>query len=281
MCVFNSSDSIENFYRVYSANDQKSADDAEAFFKTIINTSKYPLTRLSSTNATEIAKVLENSYRAMNIAFIQEWTEFADAAEVDLYEVISAIRMRATHQNIMRPGLGVGGYCLTKDPLLASWASKEMFDSKPLSQSEASVNINDQMPLYSLKVLKNYFNNKLKNKKILFLGVSYLNDVGDTRFTPVELIYDELIKLGAKIYLHDPYLSFWPEKGLKVEKYLKSRDLDIIIVSVSHSDFLSQKYISFIRSVEPVFLLDTLGFYLGKENNFSNMVKIKTIGKGF
>jgi len=274
-------DSIENFYRVYSANDQKSADDAEAFFKTIINTSKYPLTRLSSTNATEIAKVLENSYRAMNIAFIQEWTEFADAAEVDLYEVISAIRMRATHQNIMRPGLGVGGYCLTKDPLLASWASKEMFDSKPLSQSEASVNINDQMPLYSLKVLKNYFNNKLINKKILFLGVSYLNDVGDTRFTPVELIYDELIKLGAKIYLHDPYLSFWPEKGLKVEKYLKSRDLDIIIVSVSHSDFLSQKYISFISSVEPVFLLDTLGFYLGKENNFSNMVKIKTIGKGF
>ena len=66
------------------------------------------MTRLHNTTATEMGKVLENSYRAMNIAFIQEWTEFAETAGVNLVEVITAIRKRPTHQNIMMPGLGVG-----------------------------------------------------------------------------------------------------------------------------------------------------------------------------
>ena len=82
------------------------------------------MTRLSSTNSTEMAKVLENSYRAMNISFITEWSRFAEESGVNLYEVIGAIRMRPTHTNIMFPGIGVGGYCLTKDPLLASWSKK-------------------------------------------------------------------------------------------------------------------------------------------------------------
>ncbi|MBO6649886.1 MAG: hypothetical protein JJ927_02565, partial [Balneola sp.] len=118
-------DSIKNFYRVFSGINEESADAVEKFLHTIITTDEYPLTRLGNTNATEMSKVLENSFRAMNIAFIQEWTEFAESAGVNLYEVVNAIRMRPTHQNIMRPGLGVGGYCLTKDPLLASWASQE------------------------------------------------------------------------------------------------------------------------------------------------------------
>ena len=71
-------DSIQNFYRVYSGIDKKSADETEEFLKTIISTERFPLTRLNSTNATEISKVLENSYRAMNIAFISEWSRFAE-----------------------------------------------------------------------------------------------------------------------------------------------------------------------------------------------------------
>ena len=106
-------DSIQNFYRVYSGVNEKVLIMLK-IPETIISTEKFPL---MSTNATEMAKVLENSFRAMNIAFIVEWSRFAEEAKVNLYEVINAIRMRPTHKNIMLPGIGVGGYCLTKDPV--------------------------------------------------------------------------------------------------------------------------------------------------------------------
>ena len=107
-------DSIKNYYRVYSGINEYSATQTEIFLKTIISTKKYPLTRLNNTNATEMAKVLENSFRAMNIAFAVEWSRFAEEAGVNLYEIVDAIRMRPTHKNLMYPGIGVGGYCLTK-----------------------------------------------------------------------------------------------------------------------------------------------------------------------
>ena len=153
-------DSIQNFYRVYSGIDETSAIETEKFLRTIISTDKYPLTRLGNTNATEMAKVLENSYRAMNIAFIVEWSRFAEQAGVNLYEIVNAIRMRPTHSNMMFPGIGVGGYCLTKDPLLASWSKQNLFDTDfPLEQSEKSVQINDQMPLFAFNYL-NELNSK-------------------------------------------------------------------------------------------------------------------------
>ena len=117
----------QNYPRVYSGIDYKSANAAEIFLKTIINTDKCELTRLSSTTASETAKVLENSYRACNIAFAVEWSRFAEEAGVDLWSIVNAIRVRNTHANLMFPNIGVGGYCLTKDPLLASWARKKLF----------------------------------------------------------------------------------------------------------------------------------------------------------
>ena len=145
-------DSIQNFYRVYSGIDEKSADAVESFLHTIIRTDEYPLTRLGNTNATEMAKVLENSYRAMNIAFMVEWSRFAEEAKVNLYEIVDAIRLRPTHANLMYPGIGVGGYCLTKDALLASWARQNLIGkNEPLSQSEIAININDQMPRFAFE----------------------------------------------------------------------------------------------------------------------------------
>jgi UDP-N-acetyl-D-glucosamine dehydrogenase len=79
-----------------------------------------------------MAKVLENSYRALNIAFMVEWSRFAEIAGVNIYEVVNAIRMRPTHSNLMFPGIGVGGYCLTKDPLLASWSMQNHFASSKI-----------------------------------------------------------------------------------------------------------------------------------------------------
>jgi UDP-N-acetyl-D-mannosaminuronate dehydrogenase len=148
-------DSIQNFYRVFAGTDDKSTEAVETFLRTVIRTDEYPLTRLGNTNATEMAKVLENSFRAMNIAFMVEWSRFAEEAGVDIYEVVNAIRMRPTHKNIMLPGLGVGGYCLTKDPLLASWGRMNLFGSKDrLGQSEKGVSINDKMPLYAFEYLQ-------------------------------------------------------------------------------------------------------------------------------
>jgi UDP-N-acetyl-D-glucosamine dehydrogenase len=273
-------DSIVNYFRVYSGIDEVSANVAEAFLKTIISTSQYPLTRLKSTNATEMAKVLENSFRAMNIAFIQEWTEFAESAGVDLYEVIDAIRMRSTHKNIMRPGLGVGGYCLTKDPLLASWSSQNFFNGRSLPQSEQAVKINDQMPLHSFQILSSLFDGELSNKNVLILGVSYLNDVGDTRYSPVELLYKQLENKNANLFLHDPYVRYWNEMELEVNQDLDLQKYDAVVVTVSHEQFTSEKYIQFINDINPAVLLDTLGCYRSVKNKIRSDIKLVTIGKG-
>jgi UDP-N-acetyl-D-glucosamine dehydrogenase len=243
-------DSIQNFYRVYSGIDEQSADAVEAFLKTIISTDQYPLTRLGNTTATEMAKVLENSFRAMNIAFIQEWTEFAENAGVNLFEVIDAIRMRPTHKNIMRPGLGVGGYCLTKDPLLASWASQALFGGNKLPQSEKAVKINDAMPLHSYRMIEKHFNGELQKKRFLILGVSYLQDVGDTRFTPVESVYKKLLANKVNISLHDPYVSEWEEIAVvtESEKEILNKEYDAVIIGTPHSIYLNNGLLDKILS---------------------------------
>ena len=235
-------DSIQNFYRVYSGMDERSADATEKFLRTIIRTDEYPLTRLASTNATEMAKVLENSYRAMNIAFMVEWSRFAEEADVNLYEVVNAIRMRDTHKNMMLPGIGVGGYCLTKDPLLASWAKKALFNSTDgLDQSEQGVRINDQMPLFAFDYLKQQLRpRELTNLRVLLLGVSYRGDVGDTRYSPVEPFYELLTGAGCQVRTHDYFVEHWEECDHAVELDLNaalSEEFDVLVITTGHSEY--------------------------------------------
>ena len=111
-------DSLINAQRVYAGLNKRSESSCKKFFSKIINTKKYPLQKLNSIEECETAKLLENSYRAINIAFIEEWGIFAENIGVNLFEVLNAIKIRPTHSNIRKPGLGVGGYCLTKDPLM-------------------------------------------------------------------------------------------------------------------------------------------------------------------
>jgi nucleotide sugar dehydrogenase len=279
-------DSIQNFYRVYAGINTISADAIEKFLRTIISTKEYPLTRLGNTNATEMAKVLENSFRAMNIAFIVEWSRFAEEAGVNLYEVVNAIRMRPTHKNIMLPGIGVGGYCLTKDPLLASWSKQNLFDSNfGLEQSETCVKINDKMPQYAYNFLKENYKGSLSGKRILLLGVSYLNDVGDTRYTPVELLYNLLIKDDCVISLHDPYVSYWAEKDIEVETnvtILFEKNLDIIILSTGHSQYRNNsKLIQMIINQNDLFILDTMSVFNKDElESLKKKHTIKVVGRG-
>lgn len=279
-------DSIQNFYRVFAGTDEKSADAVETFLRTVIRTDEYPLTRLGNTNATEMAKVLENSFRAMNIAFMVEWSRFAEEAGVDIYEVVNAIRMRPTHKNIMLPGLGVGGYCLTKDPLLASWARMNLFGSEEkLSQSEKGVYINDKMPLYAFEFLQSKFNGSFNGKKVLLLGVSYLNDVGDTRYTPVEGFYDQLETEGCEIILHDPHVKYWEEKDLWINQHLDElmeQSFDIIVITTGHKDYRNNAaLIEKIKQQAACLVYDTIGVLTNDEiRSLSERHTVKVIGRG-
>ncbi len=279
-------DSIQNFFRVFAGTDEKSADAVEQFLRTVIRTDEYPLTKLGNTNATEMAKVLENSFRAMNIAFMVEWSRFAEEAGVDIYEVVNAIRMRPTHKNLMLPGLGVGGYCLTKDPLLASWARMNLFGSNdPLHQSEKGVRINDKMPLYAFEYLQSQYREPLQGKNVLLLGVSYLNDVGDTRFTPVEGFYDQLEIEGCSISLHDPHVLYWEEKDTWVNQNLDellAGKYDIITITTGHKDYRgNQEFIDKLMNLAPAFIYDTIGvFSNGDIARLSSKHRVKVIGRG-
>mgnify|MGYP001613646700 CR=1 FL=1 len=279
-------DSIQNFYRVFAGTDKKSTEAVETFLRTIIRTDEYELTRLGNTNATEMAKVLENSFRAMNIAFMVEWSRFAEEAGVDIYEVVNAIRMRPTHKNIMLPGLGVGGYCLTKDPLLASWARMNLFGSEErLQQSEIGVQINDKMPLYAFEYLLSQYNGSMEGKKVLLLGVSYLNDVGDTRHTPVEGFYDHLDMEGSEIVLHDPHVKYWEEKDVWVNQDLNEllKDpYDIIVITTGHKDYRSnESLINKLLDQPASFIYDTIGVLTNEEiKKLSEKHRVKVIGRG-
>lgn len=279
-------DSIQNFYRVFAGTDEKSTDAVEKFLRTVIRTDEYPLTRLGNTNATEMAKVLENSFRAMNIAFMVEWSRFAEEAGVDIYEVVNAIRMRPTHKNIMLPGLGVGGYCLTKDPLLASWSRMNLFGSEEkLHQSEKGVHINDKMPLYAFEYLQSQYKGSLERKKFLLLGVSYLNDVGDTRYTPVEGFYDQLEIEGCDIILHDPHVKYWEEKDLWVSQQLDElleQPYDFIVITTGHKDYRNNAtLIEKIKKLPACWVYDTIGIFSNEEiRSLSEKHTVKVIGRG-
>ena len=277
-------DSIQNFYRVYSGIDEKSADATEVFLRTIISTENYPLTRLGNTNATEMAKVLENSFRAMNIAFIVEWSRFAEEAGVNIYEVVQAIRMRPTHKNIMLPSIGVGGYCLTKDPLLASWSNQNLFSGIQLKQSEVGVQINDKMPVYAFEFLKKNVEH-LGEKKVLLLGVSYRQDVGDTRYTPVEIFYNCLEREGSQIYLHDPHVPYWEEKDLKVSANLIAqleKEPDVIVLSTGHREYKKNKeFIDKVMEMKPLLIYDTINLFSPEEiQTFKQKHQVKILGRG-
>jgi len=279
-------DSITNFYRVFAGADEPSSRRARAFFEAFINTAEFPLMEIGTTTGSEMAKVLENSYRATNIAFMQEWTEFAEAAEVDLFEVIDAIRVRPTHRNIMAPGFGVGGYCLTKDALLADWALQTHFGGKRrLDMSLEAVRVNDRMPLHTFSVLKEAVSS-VEGLNVALLGVSYRAGVADTRSSPSGSFYDRCLEAGATVSLHDPMLSFWPDRGIPVEQALETfaaHAHDVVVFAVRHPEYLSltgSDVLEYFPSVRYVIdannvLADAVARDLGARG-----VRVLGIGKG-
>lgn len=239
-------DSIINYWRVFSGIDKVSETACEKFLSKIINVKYYPLSKLSCTTASEIAKLLENSYRAANIAFIEEWGRFAEDVGINLFEVINAIRVRPTHSNMGQPGFGVGGYCLTKDPYFAKLAATDLYNihGHDFQCSINAVKINNQMPLVSLDKIKRIFNGNIQFKKILLLGISYKQDVGDTRFSPSEIFARAALAEGAFIDYYDPLVPYWAEMEIFCSKYLpEMSEYDVVVLAVKHSEYSNTTFI--------------------------------------
>ena len=232
-------DSIINNNMVYSGINKESADKCENFLKRIINVKKYPLSRLQDTNSSELGKLMENSYRAVNIAFIDEWNRLGDKLNVNLFDIINTIKKRPTHNNLKDPGLGVGGYCLTKDPLMAKLGAKQIWGiNQKFDFSSMAVEVNKSMPFFVIEKIKNYFNNKLKNIKILLLGITYKEDIEDTRNSPSELFFKKMLSMKAKVSVHDPLVDFWKEQNIKVIKSIPDiSKFNLVVFAVKHINY--------------------------------------------
>ena len=248
-------DSIVNFWRVYSGHTPKAADACERFLSQVVNAEKYPLTRVGSTTASEMGKVLENSYRAMTIAFMEEWGRFAEELDVDLIEVVNAIRKRPTHSNIRQPGFGVGGYCLTKDPLFAAVAARDLFELPPSVDfpfCRQAVTTNQAMPIRCLNRLQALLGS-LQGRRLLLLGVSYRQDVADTRYSPSEDFVREAEKRGAVVVCHDPLVTHWTELDRKLPAELPAaKGFDAVVFGVPHGEYQSLDVLRWLGSSRPL-----------------------------
>jgi UDP-N-acetyl-D-glucosamine dehydrogenase len=248
-------DSIVNFWRVYAGHTPEAADACEAFLSKVVNVENYPLTRVSSTTASEIGKVLENSYRASTIAFMEEWGRFAEAVGVDLFEVIEAIRMRPTHSNIRQPGFGVGGYCITKDPLFAQFGAHELFGLEELEFpfSQRAVEINEVMPLVTLDKLDELLGG-LEGKRILLLGISYRDGVADTRYSPSGVFLVNSRERGAEVVAHDPMVTQWSEQDVLPAEIPSPDGFDAVVFAVPHAEYVAMDVEGWLGQERPVML---------------------------
>ena len=247
--------SCKDTFRVYSVINKKSKKLCKDFLKKITNYKKYPLTELDNPTSSETCKIIENSYRAVNIAFIDEWVKFSKKLNINLYNIIDAIKKRSTHNNIMLPGLGVGGYCLTKDPLFGSLTSQLFFKKNLLKfpLSSLSVKINKDMIGNALELILEKYSNSMNNKKILFVGMSYKNDVGDLRNSPSIELANKLFKLRSKIYYFDPLVKDKIKNFIKVNEIKQEQKYDIILFCVKHRDFKNFSFINFNQMKKTIF----------------------------
>lgn len=235
-------DSIRRFWRSFAGVDAASAARARDFLASFIDTENYPLWEFDDTKAAELAKLLENSYRMINIAFIYEWTLLAETMGINLFAVVDSIRVRReTHDNMRLPGFGVGGYCLTKDSLLAQWSLTNFFHSDlTLGMTLEALRINRQMPRHAFDLLKEILEGNFSGKKIVVCGVSYLPDLADTRESPSAVFVDWLIEAKASVIAHDPYVKTWrerPQVALSDNLEACLAQADAVVFAVPHAEY--------------------------------------------
>ena len=155
----------------------------------------------------EAAKLLENTFRLVNIALVNEFTQLCSASGINVHEVIDAASTKPYGFMPFRPGVGVGGHCIPIDPLYLTWWARKNGGRAGLVELAASVNHN--MPKYVAARALEMVEAGVKNPKILILGVAYKSGIGDVRETPVSELRDHLKAQNADVAWHDPLVSVW------------------------------------------------------------------------
>ena len=263
--------SIRDFWRVCSGCDDAARARVESFLHQVLNTKDYPLTVLDRPLESETAKIVENSYRATILAFLNEWSLFAERNGVDILKVVNAIKVRPTHSNMIFPGPGIGGYCLPKDGGLGYWAYEHILGFQDGDEvfriTPTAIDVNDTRGLHVAELTRDALRNMdryIAGAEVLICGASYRQDVGDTRYSGSEMVVRKLTEMGAEMRVHDPYVDTWwefevqdsyPQSGLSWKRFFRnqedltnlrvSKDLqtalqgvEAVIFAVPHSQYL-------------------------------------------
>jgi nucleotide sugar dehydrogenase len=257
---------------------------------------------------------VENSFRATILAFLDEWSLFAERNGVDLIKVINAIKVRPTHSNIIFPGPGIGGYCLPKDGGLGLWAYRHIhgFEDNIFKITPLAIDINDTRSLHVAQLTRDALRNMsrpIASADILVLGASYREDVGDTRYSGSELIVRRLTEMGAELRVHDPYVLHWWEfekqdeypassyslkrffrgqeklKDLRIEPDLKKalEGTDAVIFAVRHKHYLDLHPDEVVENAGgPIAIIDCFGILDDEriKRYFELGCEVKGLGRG-
>jgi nucleotide sugar dehydrogenase len=307
--------SIRDFWRVCSGCNDEARDRVEKFLHEILNTEEFPLTVMDRPIESETTKIVENSYRATILAYLNEWSIFAERNGVDLIKVIKAIKVRPTHSNMIFPGPGIGGYCLPKDGGLGYWAYKHIlgFDDGDniFKITPTAININDTRSLHVATLTRDALRNMsryIAGSQVLLCGASYREDVGDTRYSGSEMVVRKLTEMGADMHVHDPYVDHWHEfetqdgesaeyswkrffrnqEGLDeivVEKDLQEslKGMDAMILAVPHEQYLKLDPDQMVEwAGNPIAVIDCFGILSDEQirRYFELGCEVKALGRG-
>lgn len=199
--------------------------------------------RTSSPTVAEMAKMLENSYRNVNIGLINEFAIFCNKMGIDIWEVIEAAKTKPFGFTPFYPGPGVGGHCIPVDPCYLNYKAGA-YDFR-FSTIEASTKVNDRMPEYCVKrigdILNHRFRKPLNGSRILILGIAYKPDIDDCRESPAIRIIDKLRTKGADTIFFDPYVRKFLHRGKTYEgvKELTAeliQSVDMVVITTFHSN---------------------------------------------
>ena len=193
----------KNTPRLVGAIDEKSKIRALEFYQSICDA----VVSVSSPEVAEAAKLLENTFRLVNIALINEFTQLCSRSSINVHDVIDAAASKPYGFMPFRPGVGVGGHCIPVDPLYLTWWARQNGGRATFVES-ADV-INNKMPEYVAERALSLINPMIKNPKVLILGVAYKPGVGDIRETPASELRNYLKTKGADIAWHDPLVPIW------------------------------------------------------------------------
>jgi len=308
--------SIRDFWRVCAGCSPEARRRVEKFLREVLNTKDFPLTVMDRPIESETTKIVENSYRATTLAFLNEWSLFAERNGVDLIKVINAIRMRPTHSNMIFPGPGIGGYCLPKDGGLGYWAYRHILGFEDGDEvfkiTPTAIDINDTRGLHVAELARDALRNMgryIAGANVLVCGASYRQDVGDTRYSGSELVVRKLTEMGAEMRMHDPYVDHWyelesqdsyPAPGLswsrffrnqedldsaRVEKDLKKalKGAECVILAVPHEPYLHLDPREIVRwAGGPLAVVDCFGILSDAEirRYFELGCEVKALGRG-